>query len=110
MQAKFTQSFLAALSLLGVLTLPAAASAHDDEDYYDNQAEVRREYHQPSYADREDLYLQRLPRDRDYYGRSYDTDRDDYSRDRWYGGQRRYGRYYQGKSCHLRQWSYGNDR
>ena len=98
MQARITQSFLAALSLIGVLTLPSAASAHDDEGYYDNRKEVHREYRQPSYADREDLHL---------YGRSSDAYRDYYSRDRWYGGQRRYGnRYSRGDGCKWTRRSY----
>ena len=113
MRARITKSFLAGLSLIGLLTLPAVASAHDheNEDYYDSRGEVHRELHRPLYTEREDLYLQHLPRQdhRDSYGRySYN---DDNSRGRWYGRQPQYGNTYsRGDGCKWPRRSYENGR
>ncbi len=111
MQAKITQSFLAALSLIGVLTLPSAASAHDDDDY-DNRGAVHREHHQPSYADREDLYLRRFPRqNHDHDSRWGDTYHKSYSRNPWYGGPPQYdNRYSRGDGCKWPRRAQKNER
>ncbi len=110
MQAKITQSFLAALSLIGVLALPSAASAYD-KDYYDNRREVQQEFHHSPYTNSEHLRLQHSLRRnyQDHYDRySYN---DDHSGNRWYGGQRQYGnRYSRGDGCKWPRRSYGNGR
>jgi len=110
MRVGITQSFLAALSLFGVLALPSAASAHDeDEGYYGNRRGLQRGYYNSPYTNREHLRLQRsLKRNyRNHYDwYSYNNDRLGY---RWYGGRRHYGnRYDQGKNCRLPLWSYGS--
>ena len=106
MQTRITQSFLAVLSLIGVLTFPSAASAHD-EGYSNNRGGVQQEFHNSPYTNRERLQLQRsLKRhSRNYYDRySYN---DGHFGSRWYGGRRHYGnRYDQGKNCRLPRRSY----
>jgi hypothetical protein len=110
MQARITKSFLAALSLLGVLTLPSIASAHD-EDYDGNRRVMQQEFDNSPYTNREHLQLRRfLSRNyQDHYHRySYN---DDHSGNRWYNERQRYGKKYsQGKSCQFPRQTYGNDR
>ena len=111
MRVGITQSFLAALSLFGVLALPSAASAHDeDEGYYGNRRGMQRGYYNSPYTNREHFQLQRSLRrnSRNYYDRySYNNG---HFRNRWYGGRRHYGnKYDQGKNCKLPRRSYGND-
>jgi hypothetical protein len=109
MQTRITQSFLAVLSLIGVLTLPSAASAHD-EGYSNNRGGVQQEFHNSPYTNREHIQLQRSLRrnSRNYYDRySYNNG---HFGNRWYGGRRHYGnKYDQGKKCRLSRRSYGND-
>jgi hypothetical protein len=111
MQAKITQSFLAALSLIGVLTLPSPASAHDD-DYSDNRGAVRREHGQLSYADREDLYLRRFPRQNPHrHGRWDNTYHKSYSGNPWYGGPPEYdNKHSRGDGCKWPRRAHENER
>lgn len=111
MQARITKSFLVALSLIGVLTLPAVTSAHDGEDYYDNRKEVQRELYNSPYTNREHMQLRRSLRRnyQDHHNRYFHNG--DRSGNRWYGEQQRYdNKYYQGKSCPLPRQSHGNER
>ncbi|MBM4258125.1 MAG: hypothetical protein FJ147_19810 [Deltaproteobacteria bacterium] len=111
MQARMTKSFLAALSLFGVLSLPAAASAHSDEDYYGNRRNEQRELYNAPHRHREHLQLHRtLKRNyQDHYNRySYKDEHTGRWRHdgHWHDGNTPYP----GKSCQLPRPTSENNR
>jgi hypothetical protein len=114
MQARITKSFLAALSLFGVLSLPVGASAHENEGYSNNRRNEQRESYYSPYNNREHReHLQlRRPLRRNYqerYNRS--SYPDDQRGNGWHNGHRHYGNTsYQGKSCPLPRPTYERGR